>query len=173
MSIAGVTLDYGPFGFMDRFDPEFICNASDNRDGYQFSVSCFRRFILLSLLFSCIIFCAIDHFWTDFMQRDTMLKPYHLQNRKKGAIYLLQSAAYRKMEPHEMGWNDGAFGTATGSARMYSRKSEIIHIFKIMKFFQFLYCWIFLSLLKQKATMKRIWQLLSVVLDQKWVFSRN
>ena len=32
MSIAGVTLDYGPFGFMDRFDPEFICNASDNRE---------------------------------------------------------------------------------------------------------------------------------------------
>jgi len=37
MSIAGVTLDYGPFGFMDRFDPEFICNASDNRGRYTYS----------------------------------------------------------------------------------------------------------------------------------------
>lgn len=28
MSIVGVTIDYGPFGFMDAFDPCFICNAS-------------------------------------------------------------------------------------------------------------------------------------------------
>ena len=28
MSIVGVTIDYGPFGFMDRYDPDHICNAS-------------------------------------------------------------------------------------------------------------------------------------------------
>lgn len=28
MSIVGVTIDYGPFGFMDKFDPDFICNGS-------------------------------------------------------------------------------------------------------------------------------------------------
>ena len=28
MSIVGVTVDYGPFGFMDRYDPGHICNAS-------------------------------------------------------------------------------------------------------------------------------------------------
>ena len=28
MSILGLTIDYGPFGFMDYFDPEYICNAS-------------------------------------------------------------------------------------------------------------------------------------------------
>ena len=28
MSIVGVTIDYGPFGFMDRFDPGHICNKS-------------------------------------------------------------------------------------------------------------------------------------------------
>jgi len=26
----GVTIDYGPFGFMEHFDPGFICNGSDN-----------------------------------------------------------------------------------------------------------------------------------------------
>uniref|UniRef100_A0A8D3AE48 Selenoprotein O n=2 Tax=Scophthalmus maximus TaxID=52904 RepID=A0A8D3AE48_SCOMX len=36
MSILGVTLDYGPYGFMDRFDPEFICNASDNSGRYSY-----------------------------------------------------------------------------------------------------------------------------------------
>ena len=28
MSIIGVTVDYGPFGFMDCYDPGHICNAS-------------------------------------------------------------------------------------------------------------------------------------------------
>ncbi|KAG7454540.1 hypothetical protein MATL_G00260730 [Megalops atlanticus] len=36
MSIVGLTLDYGPFGFMDRFDPDFVCNASDNSGRYSY-----------------------------------------------------------------------------------------------------------------------------------------
>ena len=28
MSILGVTIDYGPFGFLDHYDPNHICNAS-------------------------------------------------------------------------------------------------------------------------------------------------
>lgn len=36
MSIVGVTLDYGPYGFMDRFDPDYICNASDNSGRYSY-----------------------------------------------------------------------------------------------------------------------------------------
>ncbi len=29
MSILGLTLDYGPFGFLDAYEPGFICNHSD------------------------------------------------------------------------------------------------------------------------------------------------
>ncbi|CAG5926908.1 unnamed protein product [Menidia menidia] len=36
MSILGLTLDYGPFGFMDRFDPDFVCNGSDKRRRYSY-----------------------------------------------------------------------------------------------------------------------------------------
>jgi uncharacterized protein YdiU (UPF0061 family) len=36
MSILGLTLDYGPFGFMEAFDPGFICNHSDHRGRYAF-----------------------------------------------------------------------------------------------------------------------------------------
>ncbi|KAM9401986.1 protein adenylyltransferase SelO-1, mitochondrial-like [Salvelinus alpinus] len=36
MSILGLTVDYGPFGFIDRFDPEFVCNASDRRGRYSY-----------------------------------------------------------------------------------------------------------------------------------------
>ncbi len=30
MSILGITLDYGPYGFMEAFDAGHICNHSDN-----------------------------------------------------------------------------------------------------------------------------------------------
>jgi len=36
MSILGLTLDYGPFQFMDAFDPGHICNHSDNEGRYAF-----------------------------------------------------------------------------------------------------------------------------------------
>jgi uncharacterized protein YdiU (UPF0061 family) len=36
MSIVGETFDYGPFGFLDEFDPGFICNHSDERGRYSF-----------------------------------------------------------------------------------------------------------------------------------------
>jgi serine/tyrosine/threonine adenylyltransferase len=37
MSILGLTLDYGPYGFMDAYDPGFICNHSDETGRYAFS----------------------------------------------------------------------------------------------------------------------------------------
>ncbi len=36
MSILGLTMDYGPFGFHDGFDPGFICNHSDHGGRYAF-----------------------------------------------------------------------------------------------------------------------------------------
>nr|XP_045728261.1 protein adenylyltransferase SelO, mitochondrial isoform X3 [Mirounga angustirostris] len=37
MSIVGLTIDYGPFGFLDRYDPDHVCNASDNTGRYAYS----------------------------------------------------------------------------------------------------------------------------------------
>uniref|UniRef100_A0A7N9IE23 Selenoprotein O n=2 Tax=Macaca fascicularis TaxID=9541 RepID=A0A7N9IE23_MACFA len=37
MSILGLTIDYGPFGFLDRYDPDHVCNASDNTGRYAYS----------------------------------------------------------------------------------------------------------------------------------------
>jgi len=36
MSILGSTLDYGPYGFMEEFDPGHICNHSDESGRYAF-----------------------------------------------------------------------------------------------------------------------------------------
>ncbi len=37
MSILGLTLDYGPFGFLDRYDPHHICNHSDYQGRYAYA----------------------------------------------------------------------------------------------------------------------------------------
>jgi len=36
MSIVGLTIDYGPFGFLDNYNPDFISNASDSEGRYRF-----------------------------------------------------------------------------------------------------------------------------------------
>jgi len=37
MSILGLTIDYGPFGFLDAFDPGHVCNHSDQQGRYAFA----------------------------------------------------------------------------------------------------------------------------------------
>ena len=37
MSILGLTIDYGPFGFLDAFDPGHICNHSDDQGRYAWA----------------------------------------------------------------------------------------------------------------------------------------
>ena len=37
MSILGLTIDYGPFGFLDAFDPGHICNHSDQQGRYAYA----------------------------------------------------------------------------------------------------------------------------------------
>jgi uncharacterized protein YdiU (UPF0061 family) len=37
MSILGLTLDYGPFQFLDAFDPAHICNHSDTQGRYAYN----------------------------------------------------------------------------------------------------------------------------------------
>lgn len=38
MSILGLTLDYGPFGFMEAFDPTHICNHTDQQGRYAYNM---------------------------------------------------------------------------------------------------------------------------------------
>ncbi len=58
MSILGLTLDYGPFGFMERYDPGFICNHSDESGRYAFDqqprVGLWNCYVLASALSSLV-----------------------------------------------------------------------------------------------------------------------
>jgi uncharacterized protein YdiU (UPF0061 family) len=37
MSVLGLTIDYGPFGFLDVFDPGHVCNHSDTQGRYAWA----------------------------------------------------------------------------------------------------------------------------------------
>jgi len=37
MSILGLTIDYGPYGFLDAFDPGHVCNHSDHQGRYAYA----------------------------------------------------------------------------------------------------------------------------------------
>jgi uncharacterized protein YdiU (UPF0061 family) len=36
MSILGLTIDYGPYGFLEHYNPKYICNASDTEGRYRY-----------------------------------------------------------------------------------------------------------------------------------------
>ena len=55
MSVLGLTIDYGPYGFLDDYEPGFICNHSDYGGRYAFNrqpqiglwnLSCFAQALL-------------------------------------------------------------------------------------------------------------------------------
>lgn len=39
-SIIGLTIDYGPFGFMDAYNPDHVCNGSDDSGRYSYKCVC-------------------------------------------------------------------------------------------------------------------------------------
>jgi len=58
MSVLGLTMDYGPFGFLDAYDPAYVCNHSDHQGRYAFdqqpniglfNLSCFAQALLPAL----------------------------------------------------------------------------------------------------------------------------
>ena len=77
MSILGLTLDYGPFGFMDDYVPGFICNHSDVTGRYAFdrqprvglwNLVCLAE-SLLSLISETQARDALDRYHTIFARR--------------------------------------------------------------------------------------------------------
>lgn len=77
MSILGLTLDYGPYGFMDDYDPGFICNHSDYNGRYAFNqqpyiglwnLSCLAQ-ALLPLANQNELKGALDHYASTYQAR--------------------------------------------------------------------------------------------------------
>jgi hypothetical protein len=85
MSIIGLTIDYGPFGFLDEFDPQFICNHSDYSGRYAFDQQPSVALWNLSRLAQALVphvepeaaMAALDEF------RDAFIEEYYRLMREK------------------------------------------------------------------------------------------
>jgi len=89
MSVLGLTIDYGPFGFLDNFDPDFICNHSDHYGRYAFnqqpSVAFWNLQAFASTLNPLIPIETIEKILPKF--EGTFVKTYHdLLAKKFGFI---------------------------------------------------------------------------------------
>jgi uncharacterized protein YdiU (UPF0061 family) len=84
MSILGDTIDYGPFGFMEAFDPTYICNHSDESGRYAYDQQpLIGLWNLQALAYSVSSFIsdaeltdALNTYWPHFLSRyeDEMAK---------------------------------------------------------------------------------------------------
>lgn len=78
MSILGLTLDYGPYGFMDAYDPTFICNHTDEQGRYSFiNQPAIAHWNLRALALAL----------SDLMDRDTLLAALTSYEEHFGAPY--------------------------------------------------------------------------------------
>ncbi len=76
MSILGLTIDYGPFGFLDEFDSGFICNHSDQAGRYAFNQQPVVALWNLSRLAQALVplidpeagMAALDEYETQFIE---------------------------------------------------------------------------------------------------------
>jgi serine/tyrosine/threonine adenylyltransferase len=76
MSILGLTLDYGPFGFMEAYNPGFVCNHSDHQGRYAFdqqpniglfNLSCLAQ-ALLPFIDVDAAKAALESYWPQFTE---------------------------------------------------------------------------------------------------------
>jgi uncharacterized protein YdiU (UPF0061 family) len=93
MSILGLTIDYGPFQFLDTFDPGHICNHSDNQGRYAYNkqpnVAYWNLFCLGQALLPLIenqehALAALESYKTVF--------PMALENRMRAKLGLADDA---------------------------------------------------------------------------------
>ena len=75
MSILGLTIDYGPFQFLDAFDPGHVCNHSDTAGRYAFNrqpaiiywnLSCLAQALLPLIGDQTLAIAALETFKTAF-----------------------------------------------------------------------------------------------------------
>ncbi len=127
MSILGITLDYGPYGFMDDYDPGFICNHSDYNGRYAFNqqpyiglwnLSCLAQ-ALLPLAPKEALKEAMDGYQTqvDRHYRDLMRAKLGLVDQQAGDEELLQdlkSLLVGSRVDYTIFWRElGTFSSAT------------------------------------------------------------
>jgi uncharacterized protein YdiU (UPF0061 family) len=93
MSILGLTLDYGPFGFMDDYDAGFICNHSDHNGRYAFNQQPYIGLWNLSCLAQALLPLTEKEALRDALDRYTPLFERSYQTLMRAKLGLLETQA--------------------------------------------------------------------------------
>lgn len=92
MSILGQTFDYGPFGFLDDYEPRYICNHSDYQGRYAFnnqpSIALWNLTALAQALTPLIERADLDSSLEKFTPR--LQSQYSAQMRAKFGLFTKQ-----------------------------------------------------------------------------------
>ncbi|MDF1880323.1 YdiU family protein [Sulfurimonas sp. MAG313] len=102
MAIDGRTIDYGPFAFLDNYNPHFVCNKTDTQGLYSFSSqpgAAFWNLDMLARTLSPLIQYELceevldDNFWTTYHEIFTkiMLEKMGLQTEHEEDKELYQT----------------------------------------------------------------------------------
>ncbi|AZL16252.1 protein adenylyltransferase SelO [Rickettsiales endosymbiont of Stachyamoeba lipophora] len=110
MSITGLTIDYGPFGFMEHYDEGLICNHSDTSGRYAFNqqpyIGAWNLYMLAHSLQDLI----------SFKEAEEIIKSY--------AIELLNQ--YNEMMLQKLGFNNKNLETISTSKILLTELLEIM-----------------------------------------------
>jgi len=93
MSIAGLSIDYGPFAFMERFKKDFVCNSSDYDGRYSFEAQPYIAQWNLGILlkpFSLIADESLMQSYLNTFLKKYKQKYYELMQTKLGLYKTLQ-----------------------------------------------------------------------------------
>src|SRR4051812_8155181 len=142
MSILGLTLDYGPFGFVEAYDPGFICNHTDETGRYSFenqpSIGLWNLHALAVALSSLIPSEAlkeklgqcekyfVEHYRARMRAKFGLLRVEEGDDRLMGGLLRLMAAAgadyiltFRGLSRLDESWL-GLFGAARGEAESWA-----------------------------------------------------
>ena len=146
MSILGLTLDYGPYGFLDSYDPGHICNHTDHKGRYAFSRQPSVAFWNLHALAQSLMplignkNAALDAieiykpFYAEAMRRQLRNKVGFTTTEAGDAgliDWLLKQMAYEKTDHTILFRRLSRFNTAEGADN-----GEVMSLFKDRKFIE-------------------------------------
>jgi len=118
MSIVGLTLDYGPFGFMDDYEPGYICNHSDIHGRYAFDQQAQIG------LWNCH---ALAMALSPFIEKDTLvdgLKQYEIEFMQNYYNLMRKKLGFKNQHPEDVSFID------TLLALMAKHKVDYTHFFR-------------------------------------------
>ncbi|MDH5639919.1 MAG: YdiU family protein, partial [Nitrospira sp.] len=139
MSILGLTLDYGPFGFMDEYDAGFICNHSDHNGRYAFNqqpyiglwnLSCLAQ-ALLPLAEKEALKAALDRYQELYQQHYLRLMRAKLglleeRSEDDGLIREWLGLLEESRADYTIAWRDlGSFSSAEGATNDLVRDHSV------------------------------------------------